>query len=77
MGVLLKLILFTVIIMITANNINLLHILVIGPFLYFIAANNGNIDKRFFTVLLLIVYFMVPYHIYRFYKRTKSENKNV
>lgn len=52
--------------------INLFHIFAVAPFLYYIASQKGNANPLVFTILLYIVYSIVIFHSYIFYKKTTS-----
>lgn len=48
---------------------NLFHILILAPFFYYIATQKENVDHRVYDILLISVYIMVPYHLYRAYTK--------
>jgi hypothetical protein len=57
--------------------INLFHIFIVAPFLYYIATQKGNANPMAFTVLLYIVYSVVVFHSYlaysKFFTQTQKE----
>lgn len=46
----------------TGKQINLIHALLVGPLLVYVGMNKGNVDKRIFTVLLVLGVMATLYH---------------
>ena len=50
----------------TRKNVNLLHALLIGPLLIHVGMNKGNVDKRWFQVMLVLGLLATAFHSLRF-----------
>jgi Ca2+/H+ antiporter len=55
--------------------INLFHIFIVAPFLYYIASQKGNANPLVFTILLYIVYGIIIFHSYLTYTKIYKKNE--
>jgi hypothetical protein len=51
---------------------NIVHIFIIAPLLYYMATQREKVDPRVYTVLIYVVYLLVPYHAYRWYQKVNQ-----
>lgn len=53
--------------------IYLFHLLVVAPFLFYIAYNKENTDPKVFDVLMMVSLGVFGYHGMRYYQLSRSE----